>query len=128
MTKELVKDDGEMMLDDGISRLCPDHSKILKSPSRAPIRGASKQHLPQPILAAPIAEPALPPGWAAEPKWGRLPLPARPLHRRPRAPAPRRGTDMTPSFPEIQAAAAQLPADTGRDGELVAWGEGRLAF
>jgi len=37
-----VKDDGEMMLDDGISRLCPEHSKILKSPSRASIRGASR--------------------------------------------------------------------------------------
>ncbi|CAM5564246.1 hypothetical protein [Streptomyces coeruleorubidus] len=32
----------------------------------------------------------------------------------------RRGTDMTASFPEIRAAAlAQLPADTGIDGELV---------
>ncbi|TQJ36856.1 hypothetical protein OHU34_01110 [Streptomyces sp. NBC_00080] len=26
-------------------------------------------HLPQPILAAPTADAALPPGWAAEPKW-----------------------------------------------------------
>ncbi|WP_329528597.1 hypothetical protein [Streptomyces sp. NBC_01462] len=30
-TKELVKDDGEMVFEDGISRLCPKHSKILKS-------------------------------------------------------------------------------------------------
>jgi hypothetical protein len=30
-TKELVKDDGEMAFEDGISRFCPKHSKILKS-------------------------------------------------------------------------------------------------
>ncbi|MFI1794318.1 ATP-dependent DNA ligase [Streptomyces olivaceoviridis] len=36
---------------------------------------------------------------------------------------------MTASFPEIQRAAlAQLPADTGLDGELVVWERGRLAF
>ncbi|WP_405595667.1 hypothetical protein [Streptomyces sp. NBC_01092] len=29
-TKELVKDDGEMVFEDGISRFCPKHSKILK--------------------------------------------------------------------------------------------------
>ncbi len=52
-----MKEYGEMMLDDGISRLCPDHPKILKSPSRAPIRCASKQRLPQPIPAAPTADP-----------------------------------------------------------------------
>jgi ATP-dependent DNA ligase len=41
----------------------------------------------------------------------------------------RRGTDMTASFPEIRAAAlAQLPADTGIDGELVVWERDRLAF
>lgn len=72
-----------MMLDDGISRLCPEHSKILESPSRAPIRSASKQHLPQPILAAPTAEPALPPGWAAS----------------------RSGTATAPSAPATQTAA-----------------------
>jgi hypothetical protein len=33
------------------------------------------------------------------------------------------------AFPEIQAAArAQLPADTGLDGELVVWEADRLAF
>ncbi|WP_327188086.1 hypothetical protein [Streptomyces sp. NBC_01334] len=26
-------------------------------------------HLPQPMLTAPTSDPALPPGWAAEPKW-----------------------------------------------------------
>ncbi|MFD5712463.1 hypothetical protein ACFWHW_19075 [Streptomyces pharetrae] len=41
----------------------------------------------------------------------------------------RQGTDMTGSFPEIRAAAlAQLPADTGLDGELVVWERDRLAF
>ncbi|MGW7259531.1 ATP-dependent DNA ligase [Streptomyces sp. NPDC054834] len=41
----------------------------------------------------------------------------------------RQGTDMTSSFPEIRTAAlAQLPADTGLDGELVVWEQGRLAF
>lgn len=29
-TKELVKDDGEMVFEDGISRFRPKHSKILK--------------------------------------------------------------------------------------------------
>jgi ATP-dependent DNA ligase len=41
----------------------------------------------------------------------------------------RQGTDMTGSFPEIRTAAlAQLPADTGLDGELVVWESDRLAF
>lgn len=41
----------------------------------------------------------------------------------------RRGTDMTASFPEIRAAAlAQLPENTGLDGELVVWERDRLAF
>ncbi|MFG3207322.1 hypothetical protein [Streptomyces sp. NPDC048192] len=36
---------------------------------------------------------------------------------------------MTLAFPEIRAAAlAQLPADTGLDGELVVWESDRLAF
>ncbi|MFD7438360.1 hypothetical protein [Streptomyces sp. NPDC059861] len=41
----------------------------------------------------------------------------------------RQRTDMTAWFPEIRTAAlAQLPADTGLDGELVVWESGRLAF
>ncbi|MFI5679989.1 DNA ligase-like domain-containing protein [Streptomyces cellulosae] len=41
----------------------------------------------------------------------------------------RRGTDMTASFPEIRAAAlAQLPENTGLDGELVVCERDRLAF
>lgn len=38
----------------------------------------------------------------------------------------RQGTDMTAAFPEIRAAAlAQLPEQTGLDGELVVWESGR---
>ncbi|MEU3734626.1 hypothetical protein AB0E81_35315 [Streptomyces sp. NPDC033538] len=41
----------------------------------------------------------------------------------------RQGTAMTASFPEIlDAALAQLPDDTGLDGELVVWEGERLAF
>lgn len=85
--------------------------------------------LPEPMLATPVPDPALRPGWASEPKWdgyraqlavyagGRVLLRSR------------RGTDMTASFPEIRAAAlAQLPEDTGLDGELVVWERDRLAF
>ncbi|MFE7935531.1 ATP-dependent DNA ligase [Streptomyces sp. NPDC057456] len=85
--------------------------------------------LPEPMLTVAVDGPVLPAGWAAEPKWdgyraqlavyagGRVLLRSR------------RGTDMTASFPEIRAAAlAQLPADTGIDGELVVWERDRLAF
>ncbi|MFJ4566763.1 hypothetical protein ACIP4U_24240 [Streptomyces caelestis] len=81
------------------------------------------------MLAAPVSDPALLPGWAGEPKWDgyRVQLAVytggRVLLRS------RRGTDMTAAFPEIRAAAlAQLPADTGIDGELVVWARDRLAF
>jgi ATP-dependent DNA ligase len=70
------------------------------------------------MLTSAVDNPALPAGWAAEPKWdgyraqlavhtgGRVLLRSR------------QGTDMTPAFPEIRAAApAQLPAHTGLDGE-----------
>ncbi|TKS96326.1 ATP-dependent DNA ligase [Streptomyces lasalocidi] len=85
--------------------------------------------LPEPMLTTAVDSPALPAGWAAEPKWdgfraqlavhdgGRVLLRSR------------QGTDMTASFPEIrEAALAQLPAGTGLDGELVVWEHGRLAF
>ncbi|UUA11587.1 MULTISPECIES: ATP-dependent DNA ligase [Streptomyces] len=85
--------------------------------------------LPEPMLAVAVDSPALPAGYAAEPKWdgyraqlavhdgGRVLLRSR------------QGTDMTGSFPEIRAAAlAQLPGDTGLDGELVVWEAERLAF
>ncbi|MFE9024598.1 ATP-dependent DNA ligase [Streptomyces sp. NPDC007808] len=83
--------------------------------------------LPEPMLAAPVPDPALQPGWASEPKWdgfralisvdaGRVVLRSR------------RGTEMAASFPEIVAGAAQLPEATAMDGELVVWEAGRLAF
>ncbi|MGW0188161.1 ATP-dependent DNA ligase [Streptomyces sp. NPDC003362] len=83
--------------------------------------------LPEPMLAAPVPAPALPPGWAGEIKWdgwrallswdaGRLVL------------SSRRGTDLAPSFPEVGAGAAQLLDATALDGELVVWESGRLAF
>ncbi|MFI1293328.1 hypothetical protein ACH4VM_33620 [Streptomyces sp. NPDC020792] len=85
--------------------------------------------LPEPILTVAVDSPDLPAGWAAEPKWDgfRAQLAAyadgRVLLRS------RQGTDMTGSFPEVRAAAlAQLPADTGLDGELVVWESDRLAF
>ncbi|MFJ8024517.1 hypothetical protein [Streptomyces sp. NPDC096311] len=40
----------------------------------------------------------------------------------------RRGTEMAPAFPEIAAAAAQLPDATALDGELIVWEQDRLAF
>ncbi|MEU9211758.1 hypothetical protein AB0D27_28410 [Streptomyces sp. NPDC048415] len=84
--------------------------------------------LPEPMLAAPVSDPALLPGWAGEPKWdgfragvsvdaGQVVLRSR------------RGTDMAPAFPEVVAGAAQLPDATALDGELVVWdAAGRLAF
>lgn len=76
--------------------------------------------LPEPMLAAPVSDPALLPGWAGEPKWdgfralvsvdaGRVALRSR------------RGTKTLPAFPEIGARAAQLPDATALDGELVVW-------
>lgn len=85
--------------------------------------------LPEPMLTTPVTDPGLPPGSAAEPKWdgyraqlarwsgGRVLLRSR------------QGTDMTAAFPEVRdATLAQLPDDTGLDGELVVWESGRLAF
>ncbi|MFF2205103.1 hypothetical protein [Streptomyces sp. NPDC058145] len=85
--------------------------------------------LPEPMLTVAVDSPAVPAGWAAEPKWDgyRAQLAAyaggRVLLRS------RQGTDMTGSFPEVRAAAlAQLPADTGLDDELIVWESDRLAF
>ncbi|GGV91003.1 hypothetical protein GCM10010228_80570 [Streptomyces massasporeus] len=85
--------------------------------------------MPEPMLTVAVDSPALPAGYAAEPKWdgyrAQLAVHAggRVLLRS------RQGTDMTGSFPEIRAAAlAQLPSDTGLDGELVVWESERLAF
>lgn len=80
------------------------------------------------MLATPVPDPALRPGWASEPKWdgfralisveaGRAVLRSR------------RGTEMAASFPEIVAGAVQLPDATALDGEQVVWdAAGRLAF
>ncbi|MFW3470073.1 hypothetical protein ACN24M_01005 [Streptomyces microflavus] len=73
---------------------------------------------------------ALPPGWAAEPKWdGYRALLARYADGRVVIRS-RRGTDMTAAFPEITRAAASLPAgvEFAMDGEPVVWEEGRVAF
>jgi len=83
--------------------------------------------LPEPMLAEPVADPALPEGWAAEVKWdgwralvswdaGRLVLRSR------------RGADLVPGFPELRSGAVQLPDATALDGEVVVWESGRLAF
>ncbi|MEV7060763.1 ATP-dependent DNA ligase [Streptomyces microflavus] len=86
--------------------------------------------LPEPMLAEPVNNPALPPGWAAEPKWdGYRALLARYADGRVVIRS-RRGTDMTAAFPEITRAAASLPAgvEFAMDGELVVWEGGRVAF
>ncbi|MEV5801812.1 hypothetical protein [Streptomyces collinus] len=61
--------------------------------------------LPEPMLAAPVSDPDLPPGWAAEPKWdGWRALLSWDAHRL--ILRSRRGTDLEPSFPELRAGAA----------------------
>jgi ATP-dependent DNA ligase len=85
--------------------------------------------LPEPMLTTAVNSPDLPPGSAAEPKWDGYRAQLAVYGDRRVLLRSRRGTDMTPAFPEIRAAAlAQLPADTGLDGELVVWEEDRLAF
>ncbi|MER5509366.1 ATP-dependent DNA ligase [Streptomyces sp. NPDC002766] len=83
--------------------------------------------LPEPMLTTPTPRPDLPPGWAGQPKWdgfrALLSIDTDRVVLR-----SRRGTDMTPAFPEIVAGAAQLPDQTALDGELVVWSHGRLAF
>ncbi|MCX5097851.1 hypothetical protein OOK36_56495 [Streptomyces sp. NBC_00365] len=75
--------------------------------------------LPEPMPTVAVDSPALPTGWAAEPKWdgyrAQLAMHAggRVLLRS------WRGTDMTASFPEIGAASlTRLPADAGLDGVM----------
>lgn len=83
---------------------------------------------PEPMLAEAVDSPVLPRGAAAEPKWdGYRALLARYADGRVLIRS-RRGTDMTAAFPEITAAARDLPADCGLDGELVVWADDRLAF
>ena len=83
--------------------------------------------LPEPMLAQPVPDPTLPPGWAAEVKWdgfrAMLSLDAGQLMLR-----SRNGTALAPSFPEVRSGAEQLPDATSLDGEIVVWEDGRLAF
>ncbi|MFJ3365808.1 ATP-dependent DNA ligase [Streptomyces anthocyanicus] len=85
--------------------------------------------LPEPMLTTPVPRPDLPSGAAAEPKWdGYRALLARYPGGRVLLRS-RQGTDMTAAFPEIRdAALAQLPVDTGVDGELIVWEGQRLVF
>jgi ATP-dependent DNA ligase len=74
--------------------------------------------LPEPMLTTAVENPALPAGWAAEPKWDgyRAQVVVRDGQVLLRS---RRGTDMTGSFPEIRAAAlAQLPDNVALDGVM----------
>ncbi|MEV0604671.1 ATP-dependent DNA ligase [Streptomyces sp. NPDC050315] len=81
----------------------------------------------EPILAQPVDTFTLPAGWAAEPKWdGFRTLLAHDQEQT--LLRSRHGTDLTPGFPELVAAAAALPYDIVLDGEVVIWAEGRLAF
>ncbi|GHI33381.1 ATP-dependent DNA ligase [Streptomyces daghestanicus] len=85
--------------------------------------------LPEPMLTVPVDNPALPPGWAAEPKWDGYRAQLAVYSNERVLLRSRQATDMTGSFPEIRTAAlAHLPADTGLDGELVVWECGRLVF
>ncbi|AKN74971.1 hypothetical protein QR97_39505 [Streptomyces sp. PBH53] len=73
--------------------------------------------LPEPMLTVAVDGPALPAGWAAEPKWDGFRVQLA-VHTSGRVlPRSRQGADMTSTFPDIrEAALAQLPADTGLDG------------
>ncbi|MFH9820222.1 hypothetical protein [Streptomyces sp. NPDC017230] len=83
--------------------------------------------LPEPMLAAPVSDPALPAGWAAEVKWdgwrALLSWDAGDLVLR-----SRQGTALADSFPELRAGASQLPDAIALDGEVVVWEDDRLAF
>ncbi|MFF9074578.1 ATP-dependent DNA ligase [Streptomyces sp. NPDC014872] len=82
----------------------------------------------EPMLAAPVTEFVLPPGWIAEPKWdGFRAFTARDENGR-AVLRSRRGTDLAAAFPEIAGATGQFPVPALLDGELVVWEDGRLAF
>ncbi|MEV6179958.1 ATP-dependent DNA ligase [Streptomyces sp. NPDC052015] len=81
------------------------------------------------MLSTAVESPDLPTGWAAEPKWDGYRAQLARYRGEQVVLRSRHGTDTTPAFPEVHAAAvAQLPEDTGLDGELVVWEAGRLAF
>ncbi|MEU2565060.1 hypothetical protein ABZ626_37905 [Streptomyces longispororuber] len=83
--------------------------------------------LPEPMLTTAVDSSELPAGHAAEIKWDgfRAGLSIDAGHVVLRS---RNGTQMAPAFPEIVAAAAQLPDASALDGELIVWESGRLAF
>ncbi|MEU7428763.1 hypothetical protein [Streptomyces sp. NPDC040750] len=75
--------------------------------------------LPKPMLTTAVNSPDLTPGWAAEPKWDGYRAQLAVHSDRRVLLRSRQDTDMTGSFPEIQAAAlTPLPADTGLDGVM----------
>ncbi|MFF9786289.1 ATP-dependent DNA ligase [Streptomyces nigrescens] len=84
--------------------------------------------LPEPMLATSVDSPDLPSGWAGEPKWDGYRAVVGHWKGRHVQIRSRSGGDLTASFPEIAAAAVQLPDDTALDGEVVIWENGRLAF
>ncbi|MCX5357504.1 hypothetical protein OG864_01870 [Streptomyces sp. NBC_00124] len=80
------------------------------------------------MRAVPVNDPALPAGWAAQPKWdGYRALAGRWADGRV-AVRSRHGSDLARAFPEIEEAVRRLPDDTAVDGELIVWAAGRLAF
>ncbi|MGW5330736.1 ATP-dependent DNA ligase [Streptomyces sp. NPDC004014] len=85
--------------------------------------------LPEPMLTVAVESPALPPGWAAEPKWDGFRA-AVSVDTGTVVLRSRRGTQMGPAFPDIVAGAVQLPDQTALDGELIVWDwqQGQLSF
>ncbi|KOV71646.1 MULTISPECIES: hypothetical protein [unclassified Streptomyces] len=73
--------------------------------------------LPEPMPAAPMPDPALPAGWAAEVNWDgwRAAVSVEAGHIVLRS---RRGTNLLPAFPEVRAGCAQLPDATALDGVM----------
>lgn len=89
---------------------------------------AATRTLPEPMLAAPVSDPALLPGRAGEPKWDGLRA-ALSADGGPVVARSRRGTQMAPAFPDVVIGAAQQPDATALDSDLIVWdATGRLAF
>ena len=81
-------------------------------------------------LALAKAAPTIPdePGFQFEPKWDGVRASIAVASGLVQI-SSRNGADLTKSFPELQRAAlAQIPDSTVVDGEIVAWGDGRLDF
>ncbi|MDQ0605407.1 hypothetical protein QF037_009752 [Streptomyces canus] len=96
--------------------------------STMPASMPSSWSLPEPMRAVPVNDPALPAGWAAQPKWdGYRALAGRWADGRV-AVRSRNGSDLSAAFPEIEEAVRRLPDDTAVDCELIVWEAGRLAF